>query len=211
MNEQDSETIQMYKELAPKYDSVMKGNNYVANDILFGLMYEFIKPNETLLDVCIGTGLSSVLFHKADLKIYGLDASSEMLEVCESKGFVSELKCYMIERNSAFPYHNLSFDHIILLTALLKFRSLDFIFEEIARIIKKGGVFGFDVLDLKENEEKEFTYTSRSTQKLVRLHRHSSTYIDKLLHDNGFVCLKNSVCEIYKGFPLAKVYVVRKE
>ena len=72
---------------AARYDQQYAEHGCHGHEVLFGLMYEFIKPNETLLDIGIGTGISSFLFHRAGLQISGLDFSKEMLDVCESKGF----------------------------------------------------------------------------------------------------------------------------
>jgi len=44
--------------------------------------YEYIKPGDSLLDLGIGTGLSSVLFAKVGLNITDLDGSLEMLKEC---------------------------------------------------------------------------------------------------------------------------------
>ena len=62
-------------EFAKKYDEAIKKQNWFGAEILFGMIYEFLKPNEKILDVGIGTGLSASLFKQAGLKVYGLDYS----------------------------------------------------------------------------------------------------------------------------------------
>ncbi len=68
-----------------QYDMKSQKANWLDPEIVFGLAYQDTAPGETILDVGIGTGLASVLFHKAGLRVKGMDFSSEMLEVCRKK------------------------------------------------------------------------------------------------------------------------------
>jgi hypothetical protein len=64
----DSDKISDYQgEDATQYENQAAEIAWHGHEIMFGLMYEFVKPDETLLDIGIGTGLSSFLFHKAGL------------------------------------------------------------------------------------------------------------------------------------------------
>lgn len=64
-----------YKELATKYDEQVKEYNSYGHNVIFGMCYEYVKPNEKILDLGIGTGLASIQFYKSGLKIFGLDIS----------------------------------------------------------------------------------------------------------------------------------------
>ena len=86
-------------------------SGFHGHEIAFGLMYEFVTSNETLLDIGIGTGLGSLLFHKAGLRISGFDYSQAMLGVCKLKGFTGELVQHDL-RTVPFPYKESSFNHI---------------------------------------------------------------------------------------------------
>lgn len=88
---------------ATQYESQAVEVGWHGHEILFGLMYEFVKSDETLLDIGIGTGLSSSLFHKAGLHISGFDNSTEMIEGCKSKGFSGEVIQHDL-RNVPFSY-----------------------------------------------------------------------------------------------------------
>lgn len=81
--------IKSHDEFASIYDSKVKEYNSYGHEVLFGMCYEYIKPGDSLLDLGIGTGLSSVLFAKAGLNITGLEESLEMLKECRKKGFVN--------------------------------------------------------------------------------------------------------------------------
>jgi 2-polyprenyl-3-methyl-5-hydroxy-6-metoxy-1,4-benzoquinol methylase len=81
-----NDTITQDSQSAIEYDSQARVTNWFGPRVVFGLAYEFIKPDDSLLDLGIGSGLSSVLFHQAGLKVFGLDGSSEVLKICKSKG-----------------------------------------------------------------------------------------------------------------------------
>jgi ubiquinone/menaquinone biosynthesis C-methylase UbiE len=63
-------TIDSANDFAPNYDDYIRNCQWIGTDILFGLMFEYINPNQKLLDIGIGTGLSSILFKQAGLQIY---------------------------------------------------------------------------------------------------------------------------------------------
>ena len=66
------------------YDKRVKEYGWVGSEVAFGLAYEYTSPAQTILDIGIGTGLGSILFHKAGMFIYGLDNSDAMLDICQS-------------------------------------------------------------------------------------------------------------------------------
>lgn len=68
-----------------EYDKKIKEYGWVGSEIAFGLAYEYTSPGQTILDIGIGTGLGSVLFHKAGMVVYGLDNSEAMLDICRGK------------------------------------------------------------------------------------------------------------------------------
>jgi ubiquinone/menaquinone biosynthesis C-methylase UbiE len=86
------DVLRVHSESAQTYDEICLQVESHAHEVLFGLAFEYINSGEALLDVGVGTGVSSKLFHKAGLAIYGVDNSEEMLAVCREKGFAKELK-----------------------------------------------------------------------------------------------------------------------
>lgn len=138
MNEYD------YKEGADTYDSEFREYNCYAHDILFGMSYEYLKQGEKILDLGIGTGVASIHFSKIGLKVYGLDSSEEMLQVCKSKSFTEELRFHNLLADK-LPYHSQYFNHVICCGVLHFLGDLKNLFSEIARIIKTGGIFAFTI------------------------------------------------------------------
>ena len=58
---------------AGEYDMAGKERSWHGPEIIFGLMYDYIAPGESLLDIGIGTGLDAVIFKKAGLQVYQLE------------------------------------------------------------------------------------------------------------------------------------------
>jgi predicted TPR repeat methyltransferase len=193
----NSDKISDYQgEDATQYESQAVEIGWHGHEILFGLMYEFVKPDETLLDIGIGTGLSSSLFHKAGLQISGFDNSTEMLEGCKSKGFSGEIIQHDL-RNVPFPYEIDSFNHVISLAVLNFFAALAPVFKEVARIIKSKGIFGFTIEEKKPEQKAQYTMrVNKGTDQAngqfeIAMYRHSDEHIRDLLESVGFFVLKD--------------------
>ena len=185
-----------HSEDAAQYDRQVREEGWRGHEVLFGLMYEYIKPGETLLDIGIGTGLASLLFHKTGLQISGLDSSKEMLEVCASKGFAAHLVRHDL-RQVPFPYPADSFNHVISLGVLNFFADLAPVFEETARIIRRQGVFAFTVEEQKPGQQDEYVLRTSGgsgqadKETVVNMYRHSDGHIRGMLTGNGLTLLKD--------------------
>ncbi len=193
---QANDTLIKDKKSAIEYDQRARETNWFGPDVVFGLAYEYVEPGDSLLDLGIGSGLSSILFHKAGLRVYGLDGSGEMLEVCKSKGFAVELKQHDL-RSMPLPYPTGFFDHVVSVAVLNSFRDLGPLFKETARIMKEGGVFAFTVEEQKCGQDDRYEINrvnvseKPKSETAVTLFRHSRDYIAQLLDDSGFMLLKS--------------------
>ena len=47
-------------------------------EALFGLVYEYLRPGDHLLDAGIGTGLASQTFAKAGVQVFGFDTDQDL-------------------------------------------------------------------------------------------------------------------------------------
>lgn len=191
-----NDTLIRDKKSAVEYDLQARETNWHGPEVIFGLAYEYVKPGDSVLDLGIGSGLSSILFHKAGLKVYGLDGSGEVLEVCESKGFAVELKQHDL-RSMPLPYQSGFFDHVISVAVLNSFRDLSPLFKETARIIREGGIFAFTVEERKSGQNDSYRINrvdvseKPKAKTAVTRFRHSSEYVAQLLDGSGFVPLKS--------------------
>ncbi len=186
-------------------------------EVAFGLSYAFVNPGESVLDIGIGTGLSSILFHKAGLHVYGMDVSPEMLEACRGKGFATDLKEHDLTV-APYPYHTASLDHAVCLGVLNFFGDLRPVFSEVARILRDDGVFAFVVGDRAPGEAAEFLVGPEHTESdsTVTMYRHGTEEVTGLLNDNDFAlvrCLEFPVPMDRERTSVlrAKAYVARRK
>jgi ubiquinone/menaquinone biosynthesis C-methylase UbiE len=131
---------------AAQYDEQCLQMEWHGHEALFGMMYEYLLPGQTVLDLGTGTGLMAALFHKAGLEVYGNDISEEMLEACRRKDVARELAVVDISQ-PGWPYANKSFGHLTACGVFhfLADKDLDVVFGEARRVLKAEGTFGFTV------------------------------------------------------------------
>ena len=190
-----NDTIIRDSQAAIEYDNQARDTHWVGPEVVFGLVYEFVKPGDSVLDLGIGSGLSSILFHKAGLQVFGLDGSSEILKVCASKKFAVDLKQHDL-RHVPLPYTSCFCDHIVSVAVLNSFSDLSPLFNEVARIIKVNGVFAFTIEEQKPDKEDSYAINRVAVSEkpdaktAVKLFRHREDYIARLLKENDFVLLK---------------------
>ena len=179
MNESD------YRETASNYDNQVKEYDSYGHDVLFGMSYDYVSAGEKLLDIGIGTGLSSIHFARTGLKIYGLDESQEMLNACQSKSFTEELKRYDITCDR-IPYKSKYFNHVICCGVFHFIGDLSDIFTDARRVMKEGGIFAFTIAP----QETDAGYIEVPTDWGVSIFKHSPQYISDLLYENGLELVK---------------------
>lgn len=206
---------------ASEYDEQAQLTKWFGPEAVFGLLYEYVKPGQSLLDLGIGSGLSSILFHKTGLQIYGLDGSSEILKVCAAKNFTVELKLHDL-RNLPLPYSASSFDYVISVAVLNSFSDLGSLFEDISRILKREGLFAFTVEEQKPGQESSYPINrvevleEPMAESAVKLYRHSEDYIAGILDQNHYDVLKTFEFVAFK-YPaehrdiIFKAYIARKK
>ena len=110
-------------EEARDYDRKAEQYDWRGPEVIFGLSYAFVEPGQSVLDLGIGTGLGSFLFHKAGLRVHGMDHSRPMLEACRSKGFATDLTVHDLTA-VPYPFDTASLDHAVCLGVLNFFDDL---------------------------------------------------------------------------------------
>jgi len=201
---------------AVAYDGKAEEYNWRGPEVVFGLSYRFINPGESMLDIGIGTGLGSALFHKSGLRVFGMDNSAEMLEACKQKGFATDLKKHDLT-TGPYPYDTASLDHTVCTGVLDFHRDLKPVFREVARILRDKGIFCFTVADRGPREGPEYAAGPESTQSdsTVTMYRRSAEEINGLLKENDFESLRCVEFSVFmnseRTIPLRlKAYVARR-
>jgi predicted TPR repeat methyltransferase len=172
---------------AKEYDRSKGAQGWRGPEAVFGLMYASVCSGDSLLDIGIGTGLGSVLFHKAGLVVHGMDMSREMLDVCREKSIAEELKVHDLTVEP-YPYTTASLHHAVCIGVLNHFENLEPVFRESSRILKDNGVFGFVVGDRRPEEASSFDVEHAGSRHTM--FRHGKTEIVDLLVNHGFDFLR---------------------
>jgi predicted TPR repeat methyltransferase len=203
------DAVEAHERSASCYDDMSRQVENHGHEILFGLAFEYTKPGETILDVGIGTGLSSALFHKAGLKVHGIDGSGAMLNICKEKRFAEDLTVRDLA-GGGWPYGNGRFDHVICCGVFHFFRDIDIFFKEASRLLKRNGMFIFTVM---EAEGEKPPYPDEASG--IWIYYHSDEVVAMLARAYGFMPLKKVSFYVYKGpekkdRALFKGYVIKK-
>jgi len=164
------------------YDQEAEATGWFGPEVSFGLLYKFLKSGQRILDIGIGTGLSSKLYHNAGLKIYGMDISDKMLEAVNQKCIAEDLVLHDLTE-FPYPYNDNFFEVVVCAGVLNFFEMLDEIFEEVSRILKRGGYFAFVVGHRQPDEESAVIIGSEHTgsDRTVTMYRHSDEQIGRWL------------------------------
>lgn len=192
MSRTDSVSVSPHDKYAQDYDRQIENYDCWLSEVFFGLCYEDIKGGETILDVGIGTGLSSRLFHLAGLRIYGIDGSKEMLAICRRKAIASDLVHQDI-LDLPWPYQNSSIQHVISCGVFHFIGELNSIFSEIYRIQVTDGLFMFSVMNRKEDQGTQPDFEEQLIDG-IPVFIHSKKYIQELMKEFHYEKRKEIVC-----------------
>jgi predicted TPR repeat methyltransferase len=177
---------------ATDYDAQVVAYDCHVAEMLFGLAFEYVLPGQRLLDVGIGTGLSSELFAKAGLEVHGMDFSPAMLQICADKGFAATLRQHDAQK-TPWPVES-GFDHVVCCGVLHFVADLQGIFAESARALRTGGFFAFttrapDPVAIGDD------FYERQSAGAFDIYSHTSACVEAVLAGNSFAPLKTQrVC-----------------
>ena len=200
--DKNSNQSKNHDNFAENYDEEAQKYNSHGHEIIFGMNYDYLQPGQRLLDLGIGTGLSSRLFAKAGLKVVGVDGSKQMLVECRKKNFAENLILHDIN-NIPLPLEMSSYDFVISCGVFHFLGDLEPVFSEIKRLLKGKGIFSFSIASIAEtgNSSINENYISEQTPWNVPIYKHSDAYIFKLIKENGFNFLKKQRLLISGGDP----------
>lgn len=212
MNDHD-DSIRSHARYADSYDAQVREYGCYGAEILFGLCFAYVIPGSRLLDIGIGTGLSSEPFAKAGMEICGVDGSDEMLRVCRKKCIAKELMRHDLNR-LPLPYAASSFSIVVACGVFHFFGDLAPLFTDIFRMLEPGGVFSFTIMREYCGRKTDPGKTgagcrSEMSQEGVEVFTHTERYIRELLHRCRFEELKEQFF-ITRDQSLYSAHVVRK-
>jgi len=205
------------QEQAENYDEAAKAIDWQGPSLVFGLLSQYIRPGQTVLDIGIGTGLGSEPLSRAGLRVTGMDLSDGMLNACRKKGFAERLVHHDLTV-VPYPFSDGSFDNVISTGVFQFFPNLDIVFHEVSRILINEGRFAFITGNRTPEEPAEIIAgpEQTGTGESITMYIHTPMQIAGWLEVSGFE-LVNSVEFIIwmdekrlKKFK-ARVYLARKE
>jgi ubiquinone/menaquinone biosynthesis C-methylase UbiE len=191
---------------AGEYDKTGKESSWHGPEIIFGLMYDYIAPGESLLDIGIGTGLDAAIFKKAGLQVYGIDGSAAMLKICREKEIAVELiQLDLLKEN--IPFAEGSFNHAIANAVFHITGDIEKTLGEINRLLKKGGIFGFTIHEQDPGMESDYyetdtkgKYMKNREQYGFPVYKHTDQYVNILLEEYNFELLKKTKYEAFTTY-----------
>ena len=192
-----AESEDTYSRWADAYDRESDKMQWHGPAVLFGLMYLYLKVGQTVLDLGTGTGLTAVPFHRAGLEVTGLDRSVSMLSQCREKDVVTRIIEHDLE-STPWPVDTGRFDHVVSTGVLHFMGDLAGILSEVHRVLKPGGLFGFDVYPFDPaNPPAEGTVQGGwceivDTEYQERFYRHAEEYISDVLRAQTFTIIRET-------------------
>jgi predicted TPR repeat methyltransferase len=173
--------------LAKDYDEYVKERGWIGPDMVYKLLEPEIMPCQNLLDIGIGTGLSSIQFYKAGVKVYGIDGSQEMLKVCAKKNFTEELTlCDLLSME--FPFKQIKFNFIIAYGIFHIIGFIEPIFNEVILRLAENGIFVFSIVENDsfltekyEADKVDGVYVNKNNPSGILNYCHNDSYVRRLI------------------------------
>ncbi len=174
--------MSLYNEFAQVY---AKGDyptlSQAVAEILPTIFKEYKIPNPgRLLDVACGEGSFALAMTKSGWQVTGIDQSDEMLRLAKHRAHQAKMDIHFVKQDMRFLDFNDQFDLATCwfdsLNYMLTKDDLQSTFNNIARALKPGGWFVFDMnttYGLAVQWQKERCYVQQETPDLLELHRTS--------------------------------------
>ncbi|HIZ77036.1 MAG TPA: class I SAM-dependent methyltransferase [Firmicutes bacterium] len=139
-----------YEGISKIYDMMMLGVDYEGwADYILGVAKSMGATPKTALDLACGTGSTTIPLARRGLKMSGLDLSSPMLQIAEEKSKKAGVSISYHCQNMLSMDFSESFDMVVSFQDGINYLTGEGDFEKLAenvsRILKKGGIFLFDI------------------------------------------------------------------
>lgn len=141
-----NKTIDSYNKFAGKYSSYVNNiSNFYNMCIEVPVMEELIKSkvvNKKVLDLGCGSGTFSNKLKNWGADVKGIDVSIEMIE--EAKKAYSDID-FKVGDAEKLPYESKTFDFVTSSLVMHYMQDLNYVFAEVARVLKENGIFIFSM------------------------------------------------------------------
>lgn len=152
---------------------------------------------KTIVDLGCGTGNFYIPFARQGFKLLGVDTSSEMISVADKKIKANNLKPNLIQSDIRNPLTRM-FDAALCLYNVigdLNYRDFSKVVENMAKLVRKNGLIGFDVVNFDNVKNFEFNneyfvekeYRSDSLGTLIRNTKQKLNTIDQSLKIEQYI------------------------
>jgi len=184
--EKRSDIEETYEIWAKDYDRVSKRNPATQADRNLIIPLLDPKRKDVILEIGCGTGRFTLEIAKKCSKIIGVDFSAKMLEVArkKSKNFKNVRYRQADVRDGLKFFETESFDKIVCPLIINHIPDITVFFEEIFRLMNKGGVMVFDDVNPDSRSEIRPVYRdllyemSQNGKKIFYIHS-----IDDIIHN----------------------------
>ena len=197
----DKKTIETYNKRVQEYDNeTIEFWKYFPKSFV----EVFVKKVKgKVLNIGSGPARDSEILRDGGLEVVCFDASEEMIKISTEKGFESVVGDFL-----NLPFDNELFSGVWAYTSLLHVskKDIDKAFEEIKRVLKKGGVLGLGLIEGETEEYKESSgvnlprlfsfYTKEEIEKILMKHGFDVVYFEEFKPRSktylNFICFKNN-------------------
>ncbi len=140
-----------FKKIAPYYDILMKDINYKGwVNYVLKIFDRKGKHPTVILDLGCGTGIPTILLAQNGFKVYAIDSSEEMLSVLKEKIEKNKIRCIIPLKKDMRKFRlPEKMDAVVsffdTINYLLEEKDLLDCYKSVFNVLKKGGIFVFDI------------------------------------------------------------------
>lgn len=172
---------------AAEYDTAASAAGWHP-EALLGLCLGRVRPGDLVLAVGIGTGLCAAPFAAHGLRVWGVDESPRMLEVCRAKGIAERL----VEHDLAvrpWPFGDAAVAHVLAAGVTHFLPDLGAFVAECARVMSDDGVLAITTRLPRHPVRPGASDVETALVGGVPVHAHAPGLLAAALADAGLVAV----------------------